>query len=74
MNGNVREYVDAIAADRQLSPLRRRILVGWTRRADPYTRTETWAVLASGFGMATNVENAPTSEDLIGRGWIANVP
>ena len=42
--------------------------------ADPPSRitlSMTWEI---GFMSATNVETQPTSADLIGRGWIANVP
>ena len=41
--------------------------------ADPYTRHDVTAA-AGGFGMATNVENAPSSAKLVGREWINDIP
>ena len=71
-NGNVIGYVDAIAAhDPPLTPTK-----DWSwvmPQTDPYTRV---GVDTAGdqFGSATNVENAPSSEKLIGRGWVSEIP
>ena len=40
---------------------------------DPYTRTNT-VDAAQGFNNATNVENAPGTDKLIGRGWLQDIP
>ena len=69
-NGNVREYVDAIV-DNGSTPTK-----DWSwvmPETDPYTRTNT-VDAAQGFNNATNVENAPGTDKLIGRGWLADIP
>ena len=69
-NGNVREYLDAIA-DNGSTPTK-----DWSwvmPETDPYTRTNT-VDAAQGFNNATNVENAPGTDKLIGRGWLADIP
>ena len=40
---------------------------------DPFTRHPV-GMAASGFASATNVENAPGTAKLIGRGWIRDIP
>ena len=71
-NGNVREYVDAIeAADTLTTPTK-----DWSwvdPEADPYTRSAVGQAITQ-FMSATNVENAPSSEKLIGRTWISDIP
>ena len=69
-NGNAREYLDAVAANGS-TPTK-----DWSwvmPETDPYTRTNT-VDAAQGFNNATNVENAPGTDKLIGRGWIADIP
>ena len=69
-NGNVREYLDAVAANGS-TPTK-----DWSwvmPETDPYTRTNT-VDAAQGFNNATNVENAPGTDKLIGRGWLADIP
>ena len=69
-NGNVREYVDAIAENGSVATK------DWSwvmPETDPYTRTNT-VDAAQGFNNATNVEDAPSTDKLIGRGWIADIP
>ena len=71
-NGNVVDYVDAIAAnDAATTPTK-----DWSwvmPEADPYTRVDVGGS-ATEFGSATNVANAPSSEKLIGRDWINDIP
>ena len=69
-NGNVREYVDAIAENGSIATK------DWSwvmPETDPYTRTNVEDA-AQGFNNATNVEDAPSTDKLIGRGWIADIP
>ena len=71
-NGNVTGYVDAITAANALTTPTKDW--SWVRpETDPYER-----VMVSGavmqFGSATNVENAPSSEKLIGRAWVSEIP
>ena len=70
-NGDVRQYVDAIAVfDGALATK------DWSwvdPEPDPFTRSDT-ATAGMGFNMATNVENAPTSAKLIGRDWLNDIP
>ena len=71
-NGNVVDYVDAIAA--QGTPTTPTKDWSWvTPEADPYTRVAV-GTAHNQFGSATNVENAPSSEKLIGRDWINDIP
>ena len=71
-NGNVREYVDAIAAiDGFSTPTKDWCWVD--PEVDPFTRDDV-SEAGNGFESATNVENAPTSAKLIGRGWINDIP
>ena len=71
-NGNVREYVDAFggAGDPTL-PTKD---WSWVNpETDPYTR-HTVDMSGTRFGSATNVENAPASDKLIGRDWLNDIP
>ena len=71
-NGDVRQYVDAFDTGTPVSlPTKD---WSWVNpETDPYTRLATSG--ASGlFGSATNIENAPNSEKLIGRGWLNDIP
>ena len=71
-NGNVREYVDAIATSNMvINPGK-----DWSwvdPEADPFTRHDVSGALDQ-FGSATNVENAPSSAKIIGRDWINDIP
>ena len=71
-NGNVREYVDAIATSNSvINPGKD---WSWVNpEDDPYTRHEVGEA-GNQFGSATNVENAPSSAKLIGREWINDIP
>ena len=70
-NGNVREYVDAIATfDGALATK------DWSwvsPEMNPYTRVPVSNAGAQ-FGTATNVEDAPSSVKLIGRDWLSDIP
>ena len=69
-NGNAREYVDAIAENGS-TPTK-----DWSwvmPETDPYTRTNT-VDAAQGFNNATNVEDAPGTDKLIGRDWLNDIP
>ena len=72
VNGDVRQYVDAMGGDNSVTlPTKD---WSWVKpEDDPYTRVD---VSNSGaqFGVATNVANAPSSEKLIGRDWINDIP
>ena len=71
-NGNVVDYVDVIAASDSLTTPTK----DWSwvdPESDPYMRFVVSGA-ATRFMSATNVENAPSSAGLIGRGWIANIP
>ena len=71
-NGDPRQYVDAFAANDQLT-LPTKDFCWVNPEDDPFTR-HTVDMSGIGFGMATNVENAPGSEKLIGRDWINDIP
>ena len=69
INGDVVQYVDAMGSSISL-PTK-----DWSwvdSEMDPFTR-KTVGVSASTFGSATNVENAPVSDKLIGRAWIDDI-
>ena len=71
-DGHVGGYLDAISANDSLTTPTK----DWSwvdPQADPYTRP-TVANSTMQFGSATNVENAPSSEKLIGRDWINDIP
>ena len=71
-NGNVVDYVDAIVAhDAATTPTKDWSWVG--PENDPYTRVVVGSA-GTQFMNATNVENAPSSEKLIGRAWIDDIP
>ena len=70
-NGNVVDYVDEIAASSLTTPTKD---WSWVNpEEDPYTRVEI-GTAGNQFSTATNVENAPSSEKLIGRDWINDIP
>ena len=72
VNGNAREYVDAIAADDTATTPTKDW--SWVQpNSDPYTRVDV-GTAPTEFGSATNVENAPSSDNLIGRKWISDIP
>ena len=72
VNGEARQYVDAIAADDTLTTPTKDWC--WVNpETDPYVRHAVGNA-SDGFNMATNVENAPSSAKLIGRGWISEIP
>ena len=71
LNGSPREYVDYFTDDAVTTPTK-----DWSwvdSETDPPSRREAmqWA---QEFQDATNVEDAPSSADLVGRGWITDVP
>ena len=69
-NGDVRQYVDAIAEDGSIATK------DWSwvdPEADPFTRSNVNDA-AQEFMNATNVENAPGSATLIGRAWLRDIP
>ena len=71
-NGNVREYVDAIVANNSATTPTKDW--SWVNpEMDPYTRVAVDTAINQ-FQSATNVENAPSSEKLIGRTWIGDIP
>ena len=73
VNGNVREYVDAFAADPTGITLPTKDWSWVDPEADPFTRRPV-STAGIGFNSATNIENAPTTDNLIGRAWIALIP
>ena len=71
VNGEARQYVDAFAANDGINPSKDWSWVDVDNAALPRL-----AVSSSGDGFdgATNVEDAPTSETLVGRAWIPDIP
>ena len=69
VNGNVTDYVDAFIST---IPLPTKDWSWVDPEADPFTRHTVMAA-SVGFNSATNVENAPSSADLIGN-WKASIP
>ena len=70
-NGEARQYVDAMAADAVDPPAKD---WSWVNpEADPFTRHDA-ANAGDGFKDATNIETAPNSGKLIGRGWLSDIP
>ena len=71
-NGTVAGFLDAIEANDSFTlPTK-----DWSwveAQDDPYTRTDTDGADAI-FSNATNIESAPASSDLIGRGWVDDIP
>ena len=71
-NGNVVDYVDAIVAASSLTTPTKDW--SWVNpENDPYTRVAVSGAIMQ-FMSATNVENAPSSEKLIGRSWVDDIP
>ena len=71
VNGDVAQYVDAMNPTTAIDFNEK---WSWVNpEDDPFTRHE---VSESGaqFENATNVEDAPSSSDLIGRAWIVDIP
>ena len=75
VNGDVAQYVDAMGPDDSSgNPIEFTEKWSWVMpEPDPFTRT-TVMLSTSGFEDATNVEDAPSSSDLIGRAWIVDIP
>ena len=71
VNGNVREYVDAMGANDGATPTKDWSWVDVDNAALPRLPVNTSNM---GFESATNVEDAPTSEKLVGRAWIPDIP
>ena len=70
-NGNVVDYVDAFSNGGPTTPTKD---WSWVNpENDPYTRVVVGSA-ATQFMNATNVENAPSSDNLIGREWINDIP
>ena len=69
VNGNVVDYVDAMGADSVGTPTKD---WSWVLPATDVRVDE--ADAAQGFNNAVNIEDAPGSAKLIGRGWIADIP
>ena len=73
VNGDVGQYVDAMGIQNS-NPIDFNAKWSWVKpEPDPYTRTAA-ADSTTGFEDATNVEDAPSSSDLIGRAWIQDIP
>ena len=71
-NGDVTDYVDAVQVMITNEPSKD---WSWVNpEVDPYVRHEVGGMSEGGFGSATNVENAPSSANLIGRDWINDIP
>ena len=72
VNGDVGQYVDAMGGNGGTIDFNEKW--SWVDpEPDPYTRTDGKCEL-TGFEDATNVEDAPSSSDLIGRAWIQDIP
>ena len=69
LSGDAVQYVDAMGADGVNTPSKDWSWVNPTTAA----RNDVGGA-ANGFGSATNVEDAPGSDKLIGRGWIRDIP
>ena len=70
VNGDPPQYVDAMATTVQVSKD-----FSWVNpETDPPARLNVGAAVMTGFTMATNVEDAPPTADLIGRKWIDAIP
>lgn len=69
LSGDVVQFVDAMSADSVNLPTKD---WSWVRPATD-VRIDV-ADAAQGFDGATNIENAPSSAKLIGRGWIRDIP
>ena len=71
-NGHVGGYLDAIVAEDSLTTPTKDW--SWVKpEDDPYVRVAVVSA-ATQFGSATNVENEPSSENLIGRTWVDDIP
>ena len=71
LSGEARQYVDAFSDDVVLFPTKDWF---WINLAvDPPVRVPVGNAV-SHFASATNVEDAPTSDKLIGRAWINDIP
>ena len=68
VNGEARQYVDAMGGN---TPVNTKDWSWVNPTTDARTDVSGAATI---FGTATNVENAPSSAKLIGRGWIADIP
>ena len=73
VNGDVGQYVDAFIDTGSPPALPSKDWSWVMPEDDPFTRTTVTGAV-TGFMNATNVENAPTSAKLIGRGWLADIP
>ena len=73
VNGNVREYVDAFGGNSPPS-LPTKDWCWVNPEVDPFVRHTVTVGSNTGFGSATNVEDAPSSVKLIGRAWIDDIP
>ena len=69
VNGNVVDYVDAMGADSVGTPTK-----DWSWVLPATDVRVDVADAGQGFDGATDIEDAPGSGDLIGRGWIADIP
>ena len=67
LSGDVVQYVDAMAEAANPTKDWSWVLPATNVRADV-------ADAAQGFNNAVNIENAPGSDKLIGRGWIGDIP
>ena len=71
-NGEARQYVDAMSEGSGVATPTKDW--SWVNpEPDPFTR-HTVSDSTTRFSSATNVENAPSSAKLIGRGWINDIP
>ena len=68
-SGDVVQFVDAMGGNTVATPTKD---FSWVNPATD-ARTDVMGA-AQGFATATNVEDAPGSGELIGRGWIRNIP
>ena len=71
VNGNAREYVDAFGVTGVGLPTKDWFWIDLS--VDPPVREEI-SMSGQHFASATNVEDAPTSDKLIGRAWIDDIP
>ena len=70
VNGSVRQYVDAVVADNKEPGLD----WSWVTADDPSARVTVMTANGTFANTLTNVEDAPGSDDLMGRAWINDIP
>ena len=71
VNGDPRQYVDAVGEANTFMPSKD---TSWVNPETTPPSRYPLSMAAGGFNSATNVEDAPTSDKLLGRSWINDIP